>query len=275
MRLYTLYELFRERAAMVEAQLSGCENADAAAAYISGFLGAMREAYVMQLDDSAERLRASDLLIACQSASGLIAGMVQADVHLKLPGPHANAQMRRLTKGVKKYAAPIINAILCIYLILRGEMPAAIMAAVAAAVCFLAPNLKAPSVQLPEAHAVPRPDPRETTRHLERLIKDVDAILSAREVSDEGAPLLTGPVLESIQMLCEASLTSDGAYALRAASPLVSALEAQGVTLMLLNKDNAGWFDLLPGAPEGRTIRPALVKGGHLLARGQAIAPMR
>jgi hypothetical protein len=55
---------------------------------------------------------------------------------------------------------------------------------------------------------------------MERLLRDVDALLSAEEAAAEAeAPLLTGPVLESIQMLCEASLTGDGAYALRAASP--------------------------------------------------------
>lgn len=274
MRLETLHELFRERAASLEAGLAGCETAEAAAACAAAFLGALREAYVAQLDEASERQRASELLIACQSASGLMAGMTEADVHLKLPGPEGrgSARARRALREVRRYAPALLCAVLGAYLLLRGELPAAIFAGIAAAAGLFLPTVKAPAAPLPEARAVPRPDPRETARRMERLLRDADALLFARETGEASAPVLTGPVLESIQMLCEASLAGDGAFALRAASPLAAALEAQGVELMLLGADNAGWFDLLPGAPAGRTIRPALVKDGHLLARGQAIA---
>ncbi len=169
----------------------------------------------------------------------------------------------------------MLCAALAAYLLLRNELPAAIMAAVAAAACFFLPSTKAPAAVLPEARGVPRPDPKEMTQRLSRLLRDVDALMAAQEALETDAPLLTDPVLESIQMLCEASLTSDAAFALRAASPLVTALEAQGLQLMLYSPESAGWFDLLPGAGESRTIRPALVKDGHLLARGQAVEPMR
>ena len=272
MDLETLNEMFRERAKQVEAQFAACETADAAAACASGFLGAIREAYAAGCEDEGLRRRAIELLTACQSAAGLIAGLTQAEVSLMLPRPSlALPRARRALGEIRRYAPAALCAALSAYLLLRNETPAAILAAVAAVACFFMPAVKAPAAVLPEARAVPRPDPKEMTHRMERLLRDVDALLVAGEAAESGAPLLTGPVLESIQMLCEASLTGDGAYALRAASPLVSALEAQGLELTLYSPERAGWFDLLPGAGEGRTIRPALVKDGHLLARGQAI----
>ena len=87
MDLETLNEMYRERAKLVEAQFAACETADAAAACASGFLGAIREAYVAGCEDVGLRRRAVDLLTACQSAAGLIAGLTLAEVSLLLPKP--------------------------------------------------------------------------------------------------------------------------------------------------------------------------------------------
>jgi hypothetical protein len=276
MGLETLTELFQGRSKLVEAQFAACETADAAAACAAGFLGALREAYAAGCEDAVLRRQASDLLTACQSAAGLLAGVSKADVSLKLPGPSPRTpRAKRAAHALRRYAPALLNEALFAYLLLRNELPAAILAFAAAGACLFLPSVKAPATQLPEARGVPRPDPLEMTRRLTRLLRDLDALLSAQEAPEKNAPVLTGPVLESIQMLCEASLTGDGAFALRAASPLVTALEAQGLQLMLYSPESAGWFDLLPGAGEGRTIRPALIQDGHLLARGQAVAPMR
>ena len=276
MDLETLYEIFQERAKLAEAQFAACQSAEAAAACASAFLGALREAYATTCDDDARRRQAGDILVVCQSACGLIAGMTDAEVSLRLSAPGMkNPFARRALCSARRYLPAALCAALAAYLMLRNELPAAIMAAVAASSCLLLPAVKAPAQALPEAKAVPRPDPKEMARRLERLIRDADALLSGREALEPGVPLLSAPLMESIQMLCEASLTGDGAFALRAASPLVAALEAQGLQLMLYAPENAGWFDLIPGAGAGRTIRPALVRDGHLMARGQAIAPMR
>lgn len=268
--------MFRQRAKLAHAEFAACENADAAAACASGLLGAIREAYAAGCEDEGLRRRAVSLLTACQSASGLVAGMSEAQVSLLLPKPSlAPPRARRALGALSRYAPAALTAALAAYLLLRNEIPAAVLAAIAALACFFMPAGRAPSAPLPEARAVARPDPKEMTRRIELLLRDVDALLAAGEAEESGAPLMTGPVLESIQMLCEASLTGDKGYALRAASPLISALEAQGLQLTLYSPERAGWFDLLPGAGEGRTIRPALIKDGHLLARGQAVEPMR
>lgn len=276
MVLQTLTELYQERMHLVEAQFATCESAEAAAACASACLGALRDAYAAACDDDALRRQAGDILVICQSACGLIAAISDAEVSLRLPSPGAkNPRARTVLRSARRYLPAVLCAALAAYLFLRNEIPAAVIAAVSAASCLLLPAVKAPTQALPEAKAVPRPDPKEMARRLERLVRDADALLAGRDAPEAGAPLLSAPLMESIQMLCEASLTGDGAFALRAASPLVAALEAQGLELMLYSPENAGWFDLIPGAGAGRTIRPALVRDGQLLARGQAIEPMR
>ena len=47
-------------------------------------------------------------------------------------------------------------------------------------------------------------------------------------------------------------------------------LEAQGVKIVEYSDATKGWFDMYPGTEPGLTIRPALVRDGHVLARGQA-----
>ena len=76
--------------------------------------------------------------------------------------------------------------------------------------------------------------------------------------------------LHYIQMLMEAVYTQDGDYALKAAPQLVSALNGQGVEMVEYSPEHRDWFELFPGTEDGLTIRPALVKDGKLLARGQA-----
>ncbi len=276
MGLATLTELYLEREKILEAQLAGCETAQAAADCASGFLGALREEYTAACEDAALRRHASDLMAACQSAAGLIAGMTNAEVSLRLASSKTRAaRTDRVLGGIRRYGPAAACAALAAYLLLRSEIPAAILALAAAVACVFLPAARAPRSPLPEAKAVPRPDPQDMALRLKRLLRDMDALLDASEPPDAEAPRLTAPVMESIQMLCEASLTGDGAYALRAASPLVAALEAEGLQLMLYSPEIAGWFDLMPGAGERRTIRPALVSQGRLLARGQAVEPMR
>jgi len=276
MGLATLTKLYLVREEAFKAQLAGCEDARAAADCASGFLGALREEFSAACEDAALRRRAADLVAACQSAAGLIAGMTHADVSLRLAAPAVRPpRVERALGGLRRFGPAAACAALCAYLLLRGEIPAAILALIAAAACALMPAVRAPRQPLPEARAVPRPDPAEMVLRLRRLIRDLDALLDASEPPEAEAPRLSAPLMESIQMLCEASLTGDSAYALRAASPLVAALEAQGLQLILYGPETAGWFDLMPGAGERRTIRPALVAQGRLLARGQAVEPMR
>ena len=73
-----------------------------------------------------------------------------------------------------------------------------------------------------------------------------------------------------VQMLMEAVYTRDGDYALKAAPQLASALSEQGVEMVEFSEAHRDWFEMFPGTENGLTIRPALVKEGKLLARGQA-----
>jgi len=81
-------------------------------------------------------------------------------------------------------------------------------------------------------------------------------------------------MLGSVQMLMEAVETRDGAYALRAVPALTAALMEQGIEVVKYSAENEEYFDLYPGTEKGITIRPALLKDGKVIARGQATEEM-
>ena len=85
---------------------------------------------------------------------------------------------------------------------------------------------------------------------------------------------LTGNVLEPVQMLLEAVQTGDGAYALKAVPALEAALTEQGIEVVKYSHENEEYFDLYPGTEKGITIRPALIKDGRVIAKGQATEEM-
>ena len=81
---------------------------------------------------------------------------------------------------------------------------------------------------------------------------------------------ITGDLLSPMQMLMEAVYTEDGSYALKAAPQLIDALGSEGITVVEYSEENRDLFDMFPGTEAGLTIRPAMVKDGKVLARGQA-----
>ncbi len=121
----------------------------------------------------------------------------------------------------------------------------------------------------------------ELLRLLDRLMESMDYALeiSAQETTPAaipagGQPALTGDVLMPVQMLLEAAQTHDGDYALKAVPALTAALMGQGVEIVNYSKATEEYFELYPGTEEGITIRPAMLKDGRIIARGQATGPM-
>ena len=66
------------------------------------------------------------------------------------------------------------------------------------------------------------------------------------------------------------SVADSGAFALRTIPQLETALSRDGIVMIPYSEENRHLFDLLPAAEGGETIRPALMRGGNLIARGQA-----
>jgi 3-dehydroquinate dehydratase type I len=121
----------------------------------------------------------------------------------------------------------------------------------------------------------------ELMRMLDRLMESMEDALemSAQEMRMAGQNTLPqgmaeGDLLESVQMLLEAANTQDGAYALKAIPALRSALGTRGIEEVAYSEEKREYFDMYPGTEEGMTIRPALMKDGKLLLRGQATERM-
>lgn len=124
-------------------------------------------------------------------------------------------------------------------------------------------------------------DRNSLLRQTDRLMEAVDAYVQAMEaqesptVTSAEQPMLTGGVLEPVQMLLEAVNTQDGAYALKAVPRLTAALMEQGIEAVDYTPETREYFDLFPGTEPDLTIRPALLKDGRVLVRGQATEEMK
>ncbi len=67
--------------------------------------------------------------------------------------------------------------------------------------------------------------------------------------------------------LLEAARSKDGEYALDQLEKLSFYLHQKGIEILEFSEENRSWFDVIPGERK-ETIRPALVKDGHLLKKG-------
>ena len=59
-------------------------------------------------------------------------------------------------------------------------------------------------------------------------------------------------------------------YALKTLPQVREALFAQGVQAVDYSEENRAYFEMFPSEQGGRTIRPALLREGKLILRGQA-----
>ena len=132
---------------------------------------------------------------------------------------------------------------------------------------------------LPEAQGVPKADIDELMRRLDRLSLNMDAAY-ARMLGESVQKLLPDTLkwspdqLEAVQMLWEALKQDDGKYALKTLPQLIMSLEQQGLTICEYNENTAAYFERLPGIEDGYTVRPALMLGDKLVAKGQVTQKM-
>ena len=175
--------------------------------------------------------------------------------------------------------AIVVGAALTVWLILEELNVPAAMAVAMTAIAWLETQVVYRRRVAVAAYS--KVDRNELLRLLDRLMESVDYAveMSAQSVQPErlgGAeqPALTGGVLEPVQMLLEAAQTRDGEYALKAVPALAAALMEQGIEVVDYSKETEAYFEMYPGTEEGITIRPAMLKDGKLLARGQATERM-
>ena len=108
------------------------------------------------------------------------------------------------------------------------------------------------------------------------LTREEEASKFQEEIFGQDGTLMKKRIelIQPIQMLMEAVYTGDGNYALKAAPQIVAALNDEGVRLVEYSPETREYFDLFPGTEPDLTIRPAVMQGERVLARGQATEEM-
>jgi len=178
--------------------------------------------------------------------------------------------------------ALLMGAVLSLWLVLdKGFLPALFAAAMTGLTALCIFRHRETQSYTEEPCAVLHIDVDELLRQSDRLMDTIEALIESRRQAEAEAaqlagesPLMSEDILESIQMLLEASLTGDGEYALKAMPKLREALRAQGVVILDYSDEHRTYFELFPGMQAGMTIRPAFIRNGHLLMRGQATERM-
>ncbi len=117
-------------------------------------------------------------------------------------------------------------------------------------------------------------DPEDIVKRLEDVVKNIDAMLE----KDKKAMAVHNQMMESainedeaqlFSYLMEAKLSGEADFALEQLDEVERYLAKQDVMMVNYIKGNEKYFDFLEGE-ETKTVRPALVRGGNVLAKGLA-----
>ena len=270
-----MLEAYERRRDALERALNTCSDVKAAADCLTGVLERVRMEERGTLPDTAARLEADRLFDAAKRAALLMVSVTEADVRIEA---NAKADRRDQIATILSWTAAGVGAVLTAWLMIAGQTAAAVLALVScaagAARAMMKPSEKA---QVAVTQAT-RPNVRELLRLFDRLMQSIgDAFEQIdREQSRLPAdvPQVTGELLQPIQMLMEAVYTGDGDYALKAAPQIAAALSDVGVHLVEYSPETRDYFDLFPGTEPDLTIRPAVLQGERVLARGQATEAM-
>ncbi len=206
----------------------------------------------------ALRRRAVELLKACQSARGSSRGSAGGGQLVAGPSP---ALPRAGALGLRRYAPAALCAALCLSTVLRMKSRAILAAVSAHRVLPYAASQRPPRSCRRPAPCPARPSGDD--RRIERAARRGRAVPPGRP--PRRARRLTGPVLDPSQ--CSRQPDRGPGVCVRAASPLVSR-GGQGLQFRVQARAR-GWLTSCRRR-RGPHDPPALVKDGHLLARGQA-----
>lgn len=261
---------YEPRREALERELNACEDVKAAADCLGRTLERLRIDARAEADTPALRRETDRLFEAAKQAALLMMSVTEADISMD------SQPLTRREKLIQAlpWASAAAGLLLAGWMVIIGQSAAAALGLVSAGLGVGQAWLKRGD-DTAGLRARTRVNVYELMRMTDRLTQAMDDSLS--QAMQEQAALpgaskteLTGDVLMPVQMLMEAVYTQDGDYALKAAPQLVNALNEQGVELVEYSPEHRDWFEMFPGTEDGLTIRPALVKEGKLLARGQA-----
>jgi len=274
MEIYT-----RERSRM-ERELEFTKDLKAAVDCVCASLERIRLEYCSKIKDRKHWNEADRLFDVSRQSVKCMLSVSGAGVKV-LRDEQATPTLADKLIALMPMAAMIVGAMLSVWLILEEMNAAAVMAAMLTAIAWL--ETQVIYRRRMAIAAFSKVDRHELLRLIDRLMESMDYALemAAQEANAPETralageqPALTGDMLGSVQMLMEAVETRDGAYALRAVPALTAALMEQGIEVVKYSAENEEYFDLYPGTEKGITIRPALLKDGKVIARGQATEEM-
>lgn len=270
-----IYQSERER---VERELKEIHDVKAATDCLCASMERMRLDYHAQVQEASLKATADRLFdvskqsIRCMLAvSGAEIKVVQDEAATITPTDKIAALL--------PIAAMVVGAVLTAWMILEEMNVPAVLAVALTMIAWLETQVVYRRKLGVAARA--KINEYELLRMMDRLMESLeDAIeMSAQEQKVDSSradamPVLSGRMLEPFQMLLEAAQTQDGDYALKAIPALRAAMQEQGIEELLYCEEKKECFDMYPSTEGGITIRPALVKDGNVVMRGQATEQM-
>ena len=272
-----MMEIYRQERERLERELEGAGDVNAAADCLCAALERLRLSRGRE-EDPVVRVQGDRLFGVARQAVKCMMAVTEADVKaLPAPAPAQRTLKEKIALSLPA-ALAAMGAVLTVWLIVEKMTVPAILSVLVTGGGWLCGQM--PVRKKEEMTARPRISAYETLRMTDRLVEALDSALdSAREdgenrLSSGEKAQITGEVLEPVQMLMEAASTQDGSYALKALPKLAAALMDQGIEALDYSPENEECFDMFPGTEAGITIRPALMREGRLLVRGQATSPL-
>lgn len=275
-----MMEIYSRERARIERELELKKDLKAAVDCVCTSLERMRLEYCGQIKDRKKWNEADRLFDVSRQSVKCMLAVSGAEVKVLRDEQAAVTPVDKLI-AMMPMAAMVVGAVLTVWLMLEEINIAAALSAVLTAIAWLETQVIYRRRLAVAAYS--RVDKYELLRMMDRLMESMDYALemSAQETGmperknlPSVQPALTGDVLEPVQMLLEAVQTGDGEYALKAVPALAAALMGQGVEVVKYSAENEEYFDMYPGTEQGITIRPALLKDGKVIARGQATESM-
>lgn len=276
-----IMEIFVGERSRMERELELTKDLKAAVDCVCASLERMRLEYCAKISDRRRRNEAERLFDIARQSVKCMLSVSGAGVKI-LKDEQATQTMAEKLIAMMPMAAMAVGAVLSVWLILEEMRVAAVLAAMLTAIAWL--ETQVIYRRRVAVAAFSKVDRHELLRLVERLMESMDyalemsaqeaAAASEKKLESGERPMLTGDMLGSVQMLMEAVQTGDGEYALKAVPALTAALMEQGIEAVKYSPENEEYFDLYPGTEKGITIRPALLRDGKVIARGQATEEM-
>ena len=262
-------EKYEPRREALEKELAACVDVKAAADCLGRALERLRMDSRAEAETPALRRETDRLFDAAKQAALLMMSVTEADISVSR---RPETRREKIARALP-WASAGAGLALAAWMLIIGQNAAAVLGLVSAALG-VAQSWLRQDADSSGLRARTRVNVYELMRMTDRLTQAMDDALEQAGQEQAALPgggdALTGDFITPVQMLMEAVYTHDGDYALKAVPQLEAALNGRGVELAEYSPEHRDWFELFPGTEPGLTIRPALVKDGKLLARGQA-----